>query len=410
MGTAIRFQQTGFMPQPPKPFSSDWLNASPEAPREHTRGTGAVRKGIVRALAGFPGDRPLAVMLVTLLVVGSFLLEGPALPMQATESGSLVGNVPDKPDIGFLDPEPTEKADISTDQLQVTDENGRAPTTPEAPIIPDSNLQAEAPEEQPTTAGGILPSNRILAFYGFPGDANMGILGEYDMQRLLEMLNQQASEYEAADPSHPVVIAFEVIGSVAQPNPQADGSYLLEAPSSVLDDYAQFTKDNGLLMIIDAQIGRRGVADDVKALQQWLRLDHVHLALDPEFSFTKDGEAPGQNIIGGVDASDVQWAQQYLVDLAATEGLPPKVLIVHQFTEKMISNKDQIVPMRGVQLVIDADGFGQPDLKESTYDVVNGQSRIEYAGIKLFYTRDVPLMTPDQVVNLDPPPLFVMYQ
>ena len=34
----------------------------------------------------------------------------------------------------------------------------------------------------------LLPNYRILSFYGFPGEVNMGMLGEYDMQTLLERL------------------------------------------------------------------------------------------------------------------------------------------------------------------------------------------------------------------------------
>jgi hypothetical protein len=134
----------------------------------------------------------------------------------------------------------------------------------------------------------------------------------------------------------------------------------------------------------------------------------VHLAIDPEFAMA-DGELPGVHI-GAVDATDVQWAQQWLIDLAREKGITPKVLIVHQFTETMITNKERIVPMRGVQLVIDADGFGDPDLKKATYDLINNVVPVEYAGIKLFYQTDIPLMSADDVVNLDPSPLFVMYQ
>jgi hypothetical protein len=76
----------------------------------------------------------------------------------------------------------------------------------------------------------------------------------------------------------------------------------------------------------------------------------------------------------------------------------------------MITNKDQVVPVAGVQLVIDADGFGDPDLKKATYDFVNNVTGIEYAGVKLFYQRDVPLMSAEDVVNLEPSPLFIMYQ
>jgi hypothetical protein len=221
-------------------------------------------------------------------------------------------------------------------------------------------------------------------------------------------LREQAAEYEEADPSKPVVLALEVIASVAQKEPQADGSYLLDTPSSVLDEYAEFTRENGLLLILDAQVGYRTVENDVKGLRPWLEQDHVHLAIDPEFAMA-EGQVPGTHI-GSIDATDVAWAQQWLIDLANEAGVSPKLLIVHQFKESMITNKDQIVPFSGVQVVIDADGWGPPELKKSTYNFVNNATEVEYAGVKLFYRQDIPLMTAEEIINLDPSPLFIMYQ
>jgi hypothetical protein len=388
------------MPNKPKPFSSEWINApavSADPPRRLRQETNA---RIVSAFSRLPGERVLMMLVVLFLITASFWFTGPAGGTKVTTEGSLVASLPDRPVIQFMDPEPTEEADISTDALQIRE--GDAQEDGSTPVVPDVSL-APAPEvEQPTTPGGLLPSNRVLSFYGFPGNPDMGILGEYDMQRLLELLREQAAEYERADPSRPVLLAFEVIASVAQQYP------LLDTPSDVLDEYTEFTRENGLLLILDAQIGYRTVENDVKGLRPWLEEDHVHLAIDPEFAMG-DGEIPGIQI-GGVDAVDVQWAQQFLVDLAYETGITPKILIVHQFTENMIMNKGRLTPVRGVQLVVDADGFGDPDLKRATYDIVNKQTLVEYAGIKLFYTRDIPIMTAEEVVALDPPPLFVMYQ
>ncbi len=393
------------MPDRPKPFSSEWMNApvpDPVRPRRLRRSTS---ERLVAFFGRFPGERFLTILVVLLFSMGSFWFASPHGDAQTPVQNNLVARVPETPEIQFADPKPTVEADISTESLEVTDGSS---DTPETPVVPDLNLQPAPVEEQPTTLGGLLPDNRILAFYGFPDNPEMGILGEYDMGRLLEMLREQAAEYEEADPSKPVLIAMEVIASVAQPEPQADGSYLLDTPSSVLNEYADFTRENGLLLILDAQIGYRSVENDVKGLRPWLAQEHVHLAIDPEFAM-EEGETPGLHI-GSVDATDIQWAQQWLVDLAQEEGLTPKILIVHQFKESMISNKANVVPVAGVQLVIDADGFGDPDLKKATYDFVNKDTAVEYAGIKLFYQRDIPLMTAEDVINLDPSPLFIMYQ
>lgn len=393
------------MPNRPKPFSTEWMNAPDPAPERPRRLPPSANQRLVSFFGRFPGERILTVLVLLTLTLGSFWFAGPRGEAQVATGNNLTERAPETPQIRFAAPRPTVEAEISTESLQVT---GGSSEESAVAVVPDLNLQPAPVAEEPTTLGGLLPNNRILSFYGFPDNAEMGVLGEYDMDRLLELLREQAREYEEADPSKPVILAFEVVASVAQQAPQADGSYLLDAPAAMLNEYADFTRDNGLLLILDAQIGYRTVENDVKGLRPWLAQEHVHLAIDPEFAMD-EGQTPGVHI-GSVDAADVQWAQQWLTELANEEGVPPKMLIVHQFIEAMISNKADIVPVPGVQLVIDADGWGPPDQKRATYDVVNNAIVLEYAGIKLFYKLDDPLMTAEDVVNLEPSPLFVMYQ
>jgi hypothetical protein len=204
------------------------------------------------------------------------------------------------------------------------------------------------------------------------------------------------------------MIAFEVIASVAQPEPQTDGSFLLDTPSELLDQYAEFTAANDILLFLDVQVGRRTVEAEIEGIRPWLELPHVHLAIDPEFAM-EEGQIPGDHI-GQVDATDIAFAQRWLVDLTTEMGILPKVLIVHQFHYTMIENKDQVEPMAGVQLVIDADGFGPPATKTEAYAVMIGQMPIEYHGVKLFYKQDVPLMTAEEILDLEPVPDLVIYQ
>ena len=52
------------------------------------------------------------------------------------------------------------------------------------------------------------------------------------------------------------------------------------------------------------------------------------------------------------------------------------------------------------------DGHGPPQNKIGVYDRLS--SRDFFNGFKLFYQRDFPLMTPEQVLALDPD--FISYQ
>ena len=58
------------------------------------------------------------------------------------------------------------------------------------------------------------------------------------------------------------------------------------------------------------------------------------------------------------------------------------------------------------------DGFGSPQEKIGDYQIYDQQELLpgEFPGMKLFYRLDQPLMSPSQVLALNPPPFMVMYQ
>lgn len=398
------------MNERPKPFSTEWYTSPAPPPEPRKRLNPRSSKRLLSVFGWLPGERLLSVLVVTILILSSFWLGRPA--GQAQSSGELPAENTPVASLAFDDMPVREDqpADISTDAFTVTEEE-EAPMAAEATEEGEENgpkLTLNLAEEEQVDDGSLLPKYRLLMFYGFPGNPDMGILGEYDMERLLELLREQAAEYEAADPSRPVMIAFEVIASVAQNEAQSDGSWLLDAPASLLDQYTDFAEANDILIFFDVQIGRRTVEMEVEGLRPWLEKPFVHLALDPEFAM-REGQIPGEHI-GQIDGSDVTWTQNYLANLSAETGIPPKVLIVHQFTHAMIENKDTIAPVPGVQLVIDMDGWGPPDLKRGTYAAVISQEPIEFHGIKLFYRQDDPLMSPEEVLDLDPAPDLIIYQ
>jgi hypothetical protein len=51
----------------------------------------------------------------------------------------------------------------------------------------------------------------------------------------------------------------------------------------------------------------------------------------------KDGSVPGRRI-GTMDAADINYASEYLANLVREHDLPPKVFIVHRFTQNMVTN------------------------------------------------------------------------
>jgi hypothetical protein len=264
------------------------------------------------------------------------------------------------------------------------------------------------PAAAATDPDAILPRYRILSYYGHPFNENMGILGEHSKEELLRLLQEEQAAYEAADPSRPVMPAFELIASVAQNWPADDDTYLLHTDVETIQEYVDFTAENGILLILDIQIGHSTVRAEIDKIEQWLLYPHVQLAIDPEFAMD-EGVVPGTSI-GGIDAADITYAQERLAKLALDNDLPPKVLIVHQFYEGMIRNSETLAPIEGVQLLIEFDGFGDPANKTVGYNMFIRDRPIEFGGIKLFYRQDDPLMTPADVVALTPSPDLIIYQ
>jgi hypothetical protein len=271
-----------------------------------------------------------------------------------------------------------------------------------------TDVRPWTPEAERPQQAGILPDQRVLSYYGFPGNPLMGILGEYEMEELYARLQEQAAEYEAADPSRPVMLAFEVLATVAQRDPMDNGQYIAYTDDEIIQQYVDFTAERDMLLILDVQFGLSSVEEQIDSVREWLAYPHVHLALDPEF-MVQPGQQPGVDL-GSIEGSDVTYAQEEMAALAREEGIPPKILIVHQFNIFMIENKEVIAPVDGVQLVIDADGWGPPADKQASYEVVVTQEPIEFHGVKLFYRQDEPLMSASEILALEPTPDLVIYQ
>ncbi len=255
---------------------------------------------------------------------------------------------------------------------------------------------------------GPLKENRLVAYYGHPSTGLMGILGEYQPDELMDRLKEQTAEYSRLDPDRPAVPAIELIASVAQPVPGSDGLYVTQTPKKDVQTYVDLTKKNDALLLLDVQLGRATVMQEVKLLEPYLKLPNVHLAIDTEYS-VEDGEVPGQDL-GEVDGPEIQEAVEYLDDLVERENIPDKLLMVHQFEDGIVTNKQVIKPTKNVQVALHADGFGGADAKAVKYELLVRDQPIQYGGFKVFYKQDEPVLEPRDVLRLDPAPAVVTYQ
>ena len=115
------------------------------------------------------------------------------------------------------------------------------------------------------------------------------------------------------------------------------------------------------------------------------------------------------------DAREVNALIDDLASYVKKYNLPPKILIVHRFTQGMLTNYKQIKKVPEVQVVMDMDGWGDKVLKRSTYLRYIYAEPVEFTGFKLFYKNDTKkgadqLYTPHELLRFTPKPIYIQYQ
>jgi len=261
--------------------------------------------------------------------------------------------------------------------------------------------------------GAILPFKRIVAYYGNLYSKKMGVLGEYPPQEVWRMLRAEVAAWEKADSATEVIPAIHYIAATGQGSPLKDGSYCKRMPDSQIDSALAIAKMGDAIVFLDLQVGQSNVKNEVPKLEKYLKMPQVHLGIDPEFSM-KDESIPGKKI-GYMDASDVNFCSDYLAKIVQKNNLPPKILIVHRFTQGMLKNYKDIKLHPEVQIVINMDGWGEPALKFNTYKTYIGREPVQFTGFKLFYKNDLRkkpnrMLTPEEIMQLKPQPIYIQYQ
>lgn len=263
-------------------------------------------------------------------------------------------------------------------------------------------------------AGAVIPFNRIVAFYGNFYSKKMGILGELPEDQMLAKLKTEVKKWESADTSTPVKPALHYIAVTAQGSAGTDGKYRYRMPFNQIDKAIEMAKKIDGLVFLDVQVALSTVQEEIPRLEKYLSMPQVHLGIDPEFSM-KNGERPG-TVIGTFDAKDINYVAGYLASLVQKNNIPPKILIVHRFTQKMVTNTQNIKPLAEVQVVMDMDGWGTQPRKRSTYYSFIAPQPVQFTGFKIFYKNDTQrvnakqVMQPADVLQLRPIPVYIQYQ
>ncbi|WP_419919091.1 hypothetical protein [Candidatus Poriferisocius sp.] len=251
-------------------------------------------------------------------------------------------------------------------------------------------------------------NRRLVAMYGHPATTTLGVLGEQGPEAGIERLRSIAGGYDGD--GYTVLPTFEIIATVASAAPGRDGDYSGETARDAIRPWIEAAAANDVYVVLDLQPGRTDFLTQARIYEEFLRLPHVGLALDPEWRLKPDQVHLNQ--IGTVDAAEINRVIDWLAGIVRREALPQKLLIVHQFRLSMITNRSGIRTPPELAVLIHMDGQGSLGAKYGTWDTLTagtGADRFHW-GWKNFYDEDSPLATPEQVLELTPTPVFVSFQ
>jgi len=270
----------------------------------------------------------------------------------------------------------------------------------------DQPAKPKPPPELPRGGRRIFPRYRVVGFYGAPQDDALGALGVGSPEKMAARLRKQARPYRGR--GRRVLPAFELIAAVASGAPGDDGSYSYRQPPNVIDRYLKAARKEKALLVLDVQPGRANFMREVRRLRPWLEQPDVSLALDPEWR-VGPGQIPGK-VIGTVSVAEVNRVTRYLRGIVRKRKLPQKLLLIHQFTEDMVPDKQRLLRPHELAVTLNVDGFGDQPNKIAKYSELTSTARGFHHGFKLFYEEDTNLMTPKQVQRLRPRPEVVVYE
>lgn len=261
-------------------------------------------------------------------------------------------------------------------------------------------------------SGAVLPFKRIVAYYGNYYSTAMGALGQDPPDVMLSKLAVEVKKWQEADPNTEVVPALHYIAVTAQGSPGVNGLYRLRMPDSEIEKTLKLAKQINGLVFLDIQVGLSTIKDELPEFDVYLKNPDVHIGVDPEF-YMKTKQKPG-NVVGSMDAEEINYVIDHLAQIVKDNNLPPKILVIHRFTMDMVTNYKKIKIVPEVQVVMDMDGWGSKARKLNTYQLAIRSEPVLFTGFKLFYKNDLKeggdMMTPKEVLELRPQPVYIQYQ
>ena len=283
-----------------------------------------------------------------------------------------------------------------------------SPSASPSPSPSPSATQAPRSLAQlPRGGRAIFPRYLVVAHYGTAGTGALGVLGEGTPDQAGRRLLAAAAPFTKAS-GRPVLPAFELIASIAQRKPGADGTYSTYISDADVARYLAAARRVKAVVVLDLQPGRADFLTQARHFEKFLRQPDVGLALDPEWKLTPAQRPLRQ--IGATDATSINAVSSYLANLTLRSRLPEKLFVVHQFRAFMIPDRERVVDRPGLATVVHLDGFGTQRVKRDVYGALAVRTGPLHNGLKLFIDEDTQMFTPAQAMAFRPRPELITYQ
>lgn len=333
--------------------------------------------------------------------------------------------------------QPLDRTDESNEAQTAKDVTDKAPETPLPADKQQDTKQKEEkalvskPQEKPVQAPAVtsdgmtveerlkitdltdpdlFTNNTVVAYYGHPNSKVMGIVGRYSKSGLAKHLLKTANTYDKVNGERGVIPAFYIIYGTCHPKGEIG-----RLSREKLLSYIEFALEHNFIIYIDHQIGKYKPSQALAEMLPYLKYPNVHLAIDVEWRTTR----PMQEI-GHITAEELNGLQQQMRNYMLKNNIPGKrQLVFHQFHQVMVRGIRNVnADYDPVMLIHSTSGWGNPAVKRSTHSRNAKITNIPNKGFKLWYYYsdkkgihyDKPLMSPAQVLGLNPQPGLVIYQ
>jgi hypothetical protein len=266
----------------------------------------------------------------------------------------------------------------------------------------------EEDEQESKPDRHLLDDNQLVVFYGSPLASGLGILGMFEPEDAAQRVRQQAQIFDEINGERGAIGAMDLIYGMAMSEPTANGKYVSYLKDDVVERYIALAEKHDLQVILDLQIGRAAIPDEVRKIERFLVNPRVHVAIDPEYAVGPSGapiHTPGR--MSGHEMNEVQ---DYLAALVEEHDLPPKMMVVHQYLNNTITDGEATREVDGVDIVLNMDGFGEIAEKQKKYHYFSERPYAHRDSFNIFLKQDERVMSEQEVLDLAPLPDAIFYQ